>query len=454
MKTAILKTTPGDKLRFEVHSTPSRGHHSGVQKWYMKANHPVEASRWIQTISKGIEWYKRDVDGDRRWYSTESESGGLKPVESRRRGLSSTLLRRKSMKSETSISSNAEMGPEGESGSVKSKLRDSIASGYEKETNSEEEEEENDSSDADSITQIPPHDSAFDLHGNSIIAQMEITSQLLANLSSPSGSHPQAAEFNTALQDSFALVQGMFNEYVRMATQRDEWWKSKLQREKLSQSIWQDSFASVVREGEALEQELRKQARRRGKGFADEGKGTIKQISITSSPVASSIPEEFMSPALQTPRVSTGPLTAALDTPTPTVKRRSSMSIPLARDQDNESNDTDEEDEFFDAIETGTLPNLVIPKSFEPNQSELTLPDKIDAGLYAGYANFRTRLNISADNRPSTSLWSVLKHSIGKDLTKISFPVFFNEPTSMLQRMVCLSLASFLVARLTTCVVM
>jgi hypothetical protein len=29
----------------------------------------------------------------------------------------------------------------------------------------------------------------------------------------------------------------------------------------------------------------------------------------------------------------------------------------------------------------------------------------------------------------------VLKHSIGKDLTKISFPVFFNEPTSMLQRM-------------------
>ncbi|KAF7966171.1 hypothetical protein HWV62_39744, partial [Athelia sp. TMB] len=44
-------------------------------------------------------------------------------------------------------------------------------------------------------------------------------------------------------------------------------------------------------------------------------------------------------------------------------------------------------------------------------------------------------LPIGSDNRPSTSLWSVLKHSIGKDLTKISFPVFFNEPTSMLQRM-------------------
>jgi hypothetical protein len=36
MKAAVLKTTSGgDKLRFEVHSTPSRGHTS-IQKWYMK----------------------------------------------------------------------------------------------------------------------------------------------------------------------------------------------------------------------------------------------------------------------------------------------------------------------------------------------------------------------------------------------------------------------------------
>lgn len=33
------------------------------------------------------------------------------------------------------------------------------------------------------------------------------------------------------------------------------------------------------------------------------------------------------------------------------------------------------------------------------------------------------------------SVWSILKSSIGKDLTKISFPVSFNECTSMLQRM-------------------
>jgi hypothetical protein len=32
-------------------------------------------------------------------------------------------------------------------------------------------------------------------------------------------------------------------------------------------------------------------------------------------------------------------------------------------------------------------------------------------------------------------VWSILKSSVGKDLTKISFPVSFNECTSMLQRM-------------------
>ena len=32
------------------------------------------------------------------------------------------------------------------------------------------------------------------------------------------------------------------------------------------------------------------------------------------------------------------------------------------------------------------------------------------------------------------SLWSILKDSIGKDLSRISMPVYFNEPLSMLQK--------------------
>ena len=61
MKTAILQV--GEWNQFKVHSIPSRRqhhhhHHTGVHKWYMKANHPVEAHRWTEAISKSIEWLK------------------------------------------------------------------------------------------------------------------------------------------------------------------------------------------------------------------------------------------------------------------------------------------------------------------------------------------------------------------------------------------------------------
>ena len=36
----------------------------------------------------------------------------------------------------------------------------------------------------------------------------------------------------------------------------------------------------------------------------------------------------------------------------------------------------------------------------------------------------------------SFSLWSIMKNSIGKDLSKIPIPVNFSEPLSMLQRLV------------------
>ncbi|KAK9759928.1 hypothetical protein K7432_016557 [Basidiobolus ranarum] len=59
------------------------------------------------------------------------------------------------------------------------------------------------------------------------------------------------------------------------------------------------------------------------------------------------------------------------------------------------------------------------------------------AASYKGYpGNLRTRLPIeSLSSKPELSLWSVLANSIGKDLTKIALPVYFNEPTSMLQRL-------------------
>lgn len=38
------------------------------------------------------------------------------------------------------------------------------------------------------------------------------------------------------------------------------------------------------------------------------------------------------------------------------------------------------------------------------------------------------------DPKKKFSIWSIIKDAIGKDLTKFTVPVYFNEPTSMLQK--------------------
>ncbi|TPX42136.1 hypothetical protein SeLEV6574_g05746 [Synchytrium endobioticum] len=54
-----------------------------------------------------------------------------------------------------------------------------------------------------------------------------------------------------------------------------------------------------------------------------------------------------------------------------------------------------------------------------------------------GYPNtFRDRLPLDPKSpRPTLNVWSFMRSAIGKDLSKVTLPVFFNEPLSMLQRM-------------------
>lgn len=48
---------------------------------------------------------------------------------------------------------------------------------------------------------------------------------------------------------------------------------------------------------------------------------------------------------------------------------------------------------------------------------------------------WRTALPSTAVTADEVSLWAILKKCIGKDLTRVSLPVFFNEPLSLLQRL-------------------
>lgn len=460
MKTAVLKQTPGSSgLRFEVQSTPTRGHH-GVQKWYLKANHPVEASRWIQALTKSIEWARRE--GERT--SAESEVSSL--VAPSMRTSTSTVHRRSHQTSiESTPSSIGGEEPSDGSPNLKEPSRD----GHELDGDKTE------GSSSGESQHSPPHHLNFDLHGNSALMQVELIAQMLSDLEAGAA----AADVKAAMADSLHAAQIMLSEYVQMVREREDWYREHLEKERERQNVWEESLQAVVKEGEFLESELRNKSRRRsrmadGSGFitASEMSSAMNTLRNRPSTLALSLPPAV---AVESPEPTPTPtvvMTAApteppVETPTPTasamaIRRRSfgrrpmtatpsmllspstsrprSLAVgttsPTAEEEEEEEEvDTDEEDEFFDAIEANNLPNLVITDQLVGRRT-VPLPPLIEREQYKGYEHLRTQLAISSDDRPPMSLWAVLKNSIGKDLTKISFPVFFNEPTSMLQRMV------------------
>eukprot|EP00871_Galdieria_phlegrea_P000234 jgi/Galph1/1210/GphlegSOOS_G5951.1 len=104
--------------------------------------------------------------------------------------------------------------------------------------------------------------------------------------------------------------------------------------------------------------------------------------------------------------------------------------------------DLDEDDgtEFFDAIGDTfrTSSDLISPSIWKSATSSETTTEETDAVFsprVSGTYQRRTKLPQPKEVMQRPSFWSVLKDSIGKDLSKISMPVTFNEPISFLQRM-------------------
>ncbi len=98
--------------------------------------------------------------------------------------------------------------------------------------------------------------------------------------------------------------------------------------------------------------------------------------------------------------------------------------------------DTDEEDEvFFDTRDS--LKSLTSGRYNPPADCVLPEQGEVDMELIGfDYPRVQRRkaLPDPKEKEKSVSLWSMIKDNIGKDLTKVCLPVYFNEPISSLQR--------------------
>lgn len=97
-------------------------------------------------------------------------------------------------------------------------------------------------------------------------------------------------------------------------------------------------------------------------------------------------------------------------------------STTASSDDKQEFEDVSEEDEpsFHDTKEYFNEPNV-----------------GSGSNLYnSGHADIkrRTKLPDPAEKEKGVSLWSMIKDNVGKDLTRVCLPVYFNEPISSLQK--------------------
>jgi hypothetical protein len=71
------------------------------------------------------------------------------------------------------------------------------------------------------------------------------------------------------------------------------------------------------------------------------------------------------------------------------------------------------------------------------------LVDELEELFYSSHheeeksLEMRTALPFFKDPKVKISLWTIIKDSIGKDLSKISVPVYFNSPLCILQSLAC-----------------
>lgn len=123
-------------------------------------------------------------------------------------------------------------------------------------------------------------------------------------------------------------------------------------------------------------------------------------------------------------------------------------------DSDNDRADAAEEDTDEDENAFFDTRDFLSSSSFKSNGSDLRISsfssdddafhafeseEDIESSIKDAVANFpyvkrRKKLPDPKEKEKGVSLWSMIKDNIGKDLTKVCLPVYFNEPISSLQK--------------------
>ncbi|CAO1630242.1 unnamed protein product [Parajaminaea phylloscopi] len=493
LRFAKVRADGNDKHRFEIISEATA---KGSSKLYLRGSHPVERARWVQVLQQTQDHFglSRTVSRTEsiRAGSTSIELGpnvsatasstGLSNVPSRvgtpAIGRTSTSTNNALLSAQplTAASTTAAAGSLGAPlASVSSHQDPALArtpSLISKESYRSDREDSDGQADSEALFDAAGkpriiHSETFPLISNALKLKIELAHQLAsalptrsrvpAPLSSSSSASPAEAgdDIKMALKDALSQIEALNNQHTMLVGEREQYLLRRYEQEIQVKRMWEENIKALAQQHADVEAQLQEAAAEnaRKRKALKEARGSLSPT--LSPPVASPVAGAHGTPSV----VSPAPRRGGVDLEGTIADRRPAaepMRIPALaagaaaaagiasgaayQSLDGRESAEEGEDEFFDAVESGNLPNLKVETPIAQPPHEDNWPDNFNKDMVGEmalepYRKLRTSLPIGKDERPSVSLWAILKNNIGKDLTKISFPVSFNEPTSMLQRM-------------------
>lgn len=403
MRIAQLHMDAQDKLRFEIHGKSS-------VKYHLKANHQVEAKRWFWALNNAIQFAKDEAKAERK--ATE---GHAKPHPIERQvtrdadsvSLSGSTTGAK-LAAPTAAIHRMSLDPGDETatsvgdlsvvGDEHPRLRSQDTTAIDGDLDDEVDLPD----EASSVGEAHPvNRDAFMIAAQSARLQLDLLAQISAALQAERAknpdtplSNPTVAQALTSYEAATANLRGLVGDLGRIARDRESYWQYRLEQEINVRRIWEENMAHVAREQEELENRI---------GESEEKRRATKRA---------------LRDALE------GREQPAVDVPAVQVTRPRSSSgrsrRPTAAAVENlVDSDTEDEVEFFDAVDAGEvqvveqLPSVEVPVDRPPPESitatgkDLRIVKLTDVSTsYKGYEEgIRLKLKMDADDRPKISLW-------------------------------------------------
>ncbi|KAF2828191.1 oxysterol binding protein 1 [Ophiobolus disseminans] len=463
MRIAKLYMDPQDKQRFEIQGKSS-------VKYHLKANHQVEAKRWYWALNNAIQWAKDEAREEEKRANQDHEalkqakieqltSGGdtssvssSRMVSSRNLGPATSSLGvplvPQDASSRTAVSIPEDAGSTYEA-SVPGQDLSRVASHFGATTVADDMDDDDDYDDDESGHDVKPQSKdAFNITAQSAKLQLDLLTSVSAALQSEKSKNPTLQIADPTMLQALASydsaignLKGLIGDLLRISRDRDAYWQYRLDREANVRRMWEDSMAKVAREQEELENRIgeSEEKRKKTKRALREAIEDMEQAGAGPGPTVKDDDDEFVEATEDPNQQQESSRRASF--PNRSVKRKATIADIAADMSDSESED---DEEFFDAVGAGEVEIIELPQESTDRDESLVssstddIFEKKHADVATGFKGYedgpRQKLAMDADDRPKISLWGILKSMIGKDMTKMTLPVSFNEPTSLLQR--------------------